>query len=176
MFVVAYKVLTSYELFVALWWLAQCDSTATQQDDDWQGKIIAANSQLRSIFLSPIFALVFLDLSFMLLPLIPISPWRICPYASSFDSSLSLKDLSFMICPLIPISPWTRWNGNFFLCAFYSTICSCKNLQMYPKDIVLVYFLAEVATSNLEAAAAAVVVCFHLSNDSRFNFYLDATT
>jgi hypothetical protein len=47
---------------------------------------------------------------------------------------------------------------------------------MYPKDIVLVYFLAEVATSNLEAATVAVVVCFHLSNESRFNFYLDATT
>jgi hypothetical protein len=44
------------------------------------------------------------------------------------------------------------------------------------KDIVLVYFLAELATSNLEAAAAAVVVRFHLLNESRFDFYLDATT
>lgn len=44
------------------------------------------------------------------------------------------------------------------------------------KDIVLVYFLAELATSNLDTAAAAVVVRFHLSNESRFNLYLDATT
>jgi hypothetical protein len=48
---------------------------------------------------------------------------------------------------------------------------------MYPKDIVLIYCLAELATSNLEAAAAAaVVVHFHLLNESRINFYLDATT
>jgi hypothetical protein len=47
---------------------------------------------------------------------------------------------------------------------------------MYPKDIVLIYFLAELATSNLEAAAAAVLVHFHLLNESRINFYLDATT
>lgn len=40
-----------------------------------------------------------------------------------------------------------------------------KNLQMYPKDIVLVYFLAELATSNLEAAAVAVVVQFHSMNE-----------
>jgi hypothetical protein len=36
---------------------------------------------------------------------------------------------------------------------------------MYLKDIVLVYFLVELATSNLEAAAVAVVVHFHSMNE-----------
>ncbi len=78
----------------------------------------------------------------------------------SFDSNLSLNQL--------------KWKF-LSLCLLLHNLLMQKPANV-SKDIVLVYFLAELATSNLEAAAAAVVVHFHLSNESGFNLYLDATT